>query len=164
MALIGSITVWGEHLMRHYGLFGLFAISLVTSASVLVYTPGTVFTIIAGSFYPPIVVALVAGLGNTLGEFTSYFIGLGGNYVIDKEAGKKKRPTLEKVEGWFRKHGFILFPIFAAGPLPMDLLGIVAGGLKYSKLKFFIGVFIGKFIKCLVLAYVGYYGINILGF
>jgi membrane protein YqaA with SNARE-associated domain len=163
MAFVENLTIWGEHLLQHYGLLGLFAISVVTSASVMVFTPGLMFTIIAGTLYPPIIVALVAGLGNTLGEFTSYFIGLGGNYIIEKKVDKKKLTTLEKVEGWFKRHGFILFPIFAVGPLPMDLLGIVAGGLRYSKWKFFVGVFIGKFIKCLVLAYLGYAGISILG-
>jgi len=150
---------WGQGLIQSYGLLGLFFIVLITSASVIVAVPGWMFVIIAGYFYHPLAVALVAAVAGTLGEYTSYLLGRGGNYIIEK----KKIANLEKIEGWFKKYGFILFPIFAAGPLPFDILGIIAGTLKYDVWKFFLGTFIGKLIKGLVLAYMGYAGLAILG-
>ncbi len=153
-----DFTIWGQGLIQSYGLIGLFVICMVASASVMVILPGWAFIIAAGYFYNPLVVALVAALGSTIGEYTSYLVGRGGNYLFGKN-----REWLRKIEDWFAKKGFILFPIFAAGPLPMDLLGIVAGAAKYDVWKFFAGVFIGKLIKSLVLAYMGYAGLMILG-
>jgi membrane protein DedA with SNARE-associated domain len=43
-------------------------------------------------------------------------------------------------------------------------VSIVAGTLKYDLKKFWLGVFIGELIKCMIYAYAGFYGIKILGF
>jgi membrane protein YqaA with SNARE-associated domain len=155
-----DFVAWGNTVLTNYGLLGLFIISLVTSASMLLFTPGALFVVIAGKMYNPLIVALVAALGSTIGEYTSYFLGLGGNYILEK----KHVSIYERIKEWFKKHGFILFPIFAAGPLPMDLLSIVAGTLKYDVKLFFLGVFIGKFIRCLALAYLGYYVLDLFPF
>ncbi len=159
-----DFATWGTSIIQSYGLLGLFVVSVISNSSILVVLPGWMFIMLAASYFNPIVVAVVAALGSTLGESTSYLVGRGGHYIAAKKIkDKKKLRYLDKVEGWFKMHGFILLPIFGAGPLPMDLLGIVAGTLEYKWWKYFLGVFIGKLVKCLVLAYLGYTGYMILG-
>jgi uncharacterized membrane protein YdjX (TVP38/TMEM64 family) len=155
-----DFIAWGSGIIASYGLIGLFVMCVITASTVILYAPGWMFVILAGHFYNPFLVGLVAALGYTVGETTSYLVGRGGNYFLEK----KKSVHLEKVQGWFKKHGFILFPLFAAGPLPVDLLGIVAGTLKYDIRKFWLGVFLGEIIKCTAYAFAGYYGFKVLGF
>lgn len=152
---------WGTSIIHSYGLIGVFLISLVSASTVMVMVPGWVLVTLAGHIYPPFLVGLVAALGYTLGETTAYFLGRGGNYIIEK----KKLASLDKIKEWFKKHGFIVLPVFAAiPPMPMDLLSFVAGTLKYDFKRFLLGVFIGELAKCMAYAYLGYYGIKILGF
>jgi membrane protein YqaA with SNARE-associated domain len=54
---------------------------------------------------------------------------------------------------WTSKYGFWAIPIFAFSPLPMDLLGLVLGYLRYNPGKFFLGSLIGKVPRSLLLAY-----------
>jgi uncharacterized membrane protein YdjX (TVP38/TMEM64 family) len=152
-----DFVAWGNGVFYTYGLFGLFILSVIVSSSILLYMPGFLFVMLAGHYYPPLVVGLVAAVGYTLGETTSYLLGRGGNYILEK----KNLARLDKVEGWLNKHGFLLFAVFAAVPFfPTDLLGIVAGTLKYDLKKYWLGTFIGELIKCTAFAYIGNLGLE----
>lgn len=155
-----DFVTWGSGLIYSYGLVGLFLISVLTTSTVMIILPGWVLVILAGHIYNPLLVAVVAALGYTVGESSAYLVGRGGNYIIEK----KKLARLDKIKSWFKEKGFIILPIFAAVPfLPLDFVSIAAGTLKYDIKKFWLGVFIGEFVKCLAYAYIGYFGINLLG-
>jgi len=105
----------------------------------------------------PLLVGLIAGLGAAIGEFTGYGLGLGGRKVIEK----KYKKDIEKVEKLFQRYGgFLIIVLFAATPLPDDIVGLLGGTLRYSLKKFFIASLIGKIILNLALAYAGFYGLN----
>ena len=56
-----------------------------------------------------------------------------------------------------------MFPVlilFAATPLPDDVLGILGGAISYPLKKFLLASFIGKAIMNIALAWGGFYGIN----
>ena len=42
-------------------------------------------------------------------------------------------------------------------PFPFDIVGMMSGAAKYSLKKFFIATFLGKCLKCLLIAYAGYF-------
>jgi len=140
-------------------------ISLIGSSTIILPLPSAAFVFAAGAILNPFFVGLLAGIGATIGEFTGYFLGLGGRKII-KDKWKK---MVNKTEKLFQKYGgFLVILIFAATPLPDDITGIVGGILKYPIKKFFIAVLIGKIILHLIIAYAGLYSmkwvLDVLGF
>ena len=146
-------------LMETYGYFGIFLISIIES-STIVFPLGFAILIFTSPFLfnlNPLFIGLSAGLGAAIGEFTGYAIGLGGRKVIEKRWKK----DIKKTEKLFQRYGgFLVIVLFAATPLPDDIVGILGGTLKYPLKKFFIASLIGKIILNLALAYAGFYGIN----
>jgi membrane protein DedA with SNARE-associated domain len=144
-------------LIENYGYYGTFLVSLAGSSTVLVPLPFFVVIITAGYKLNPFFVGLSAGLGAAIGELTGYGLGFSGRNIIEK----RRKKGMEKVEGLFQKYGgFLVIFLFAATPLPDDIVGILAGSLKYPLKKFFIASLIGKIIFNMTLAYAGSYGIN----
>jgi membrane protein YqaA with SNARE-associated domain len=144
-------------LVKTYGYFGIFLISLTEASTIIFPLPFSFVIFTAGAILNPILVGLSAGLGAAIGEFTGYAIGFGGRKVIEK----KYKNNIKKAEKLFQKYGaFLIIVLFAATPLPDDIVGLLGGSLKYSLKKFFIASLIGKIILNLVLAYAGFYGIN----
>ena len=67
------------------GYPGIFLVSILSNATVIVPMPGVLLTMIMGSIYDPFWVAVVAGSGAAIGEFTGYLAGYGGQAVIEKK-------------------------------------------------------------------------------
>ncbi len=67
-----------------YGYPGVFLLSLVTNATLLLPMPGVAITFAAGAIFNPFLVALAAGLGSTLGELTGYLAGFSGQGVLER--------------------------------------------------------------------------------
>ena len=146
-------------LMRTYGYFGIFLINLISSATIIFPLPSSIIVFGAPRLFSmnPFLIGLSAALGCVIGELTGYVLGLGGRKVIEK----KYKKTIKKTEKLFHKYGgFWIIILFAATPLPDDIVGIVGGTLKYPIKKFFVASFIGKLILNLALAYGGFYGID----
>ncbi|NIO44628.1 MAG: hypothetical protein GTN36_03700 [Candidatus Aenigmarchaeota archaeon] len=144
-------------LTEKYGYFGIFIISLTEASTIIFPLPFSIIIFGAGSILNPLLVGFSAGLGAAIGEFTGYALGLGGRKVIEK----KYKKHIEKTEKMFQKYGgFLVIVLFAATPLPDDIVGLLGGTLKYPLKKFFIATLIGKIILNLALAYAGFYGIN----
>jgi len=144
-------------LMEKYGYFGIFLISLTEASTIIFPLPFSIIIFGAGSVLNPLLVGLSAGLGAAIGEFTGYALGFGGRKVIEK----KYKKDIEKTEKLFQKYGgFLVIVLFAATPLPDDIVGLLGGTLKYPLKKFFIAALIGKIILNLALAYAGSLGIK----
>lgn len=118
--------------------------------------PYTVIIFTLGRTYEPIWIAVAAGLGSSIGEFSGYLLGFGGRKVIS-EKYKKKMDILMKL---FNKFGQLLIFLFALTPLPDDLLFIPLGVMRYSLVRVFIPALIGKFCMNLIVAYSGRFSIE----
>jgi membrane protein YqaA with SNARE-associated domain len=147
-----------QSLPIQYGYFGIFLISLIGAGSIFVPIPYTVvvFTLGANAVFEPVWIAIAAGMGAAVGEFSSYLLGLGGRKVIGKRF-KKKMDVLVRV---FGKFGPIVIFIFALTPLPDDLLFIPLGVMHYSVVRAFIPAIIGKLFMNLIVAYSGRFSIG----
>jgi membrane protein YqaA with SNARE-associated domain len=144
-------------LLNTYGYFGIFLINLIASLTIILPLPASIFVFASSAVLNPFVVGLSAAAGSAIGEISGYALGRGGRKVI----GKKWKKTMDNTEKLFMKYGgFLIIIIFGATPLPDDIVGILAGTLKYPFKKYFIATFIGKLILNLALAYGGFYGIN----
>ncbi len=106
-------------------------------------------------------IALAGATGSTLGETTSYLAGVSAWITVDKFAAKHK--WYGKIEGLVQRRGMITITAFATIPAPgFDVVGIVAGSLRYPFHRFIIAVLAGRLVKFGVAATIGYYGAPII--
>ena len=135
---------------------GIFLTSFISSASIIFPIPAFVI-IPATAALPsmnPFIVTIFAGLGSALGESLGYGLGKGSKKIQEKKYSKqinRYRKMLEK------GNIFIWIIIFAATPLPDDVIGIISGLMDYEFKKFFIATLIGKILLNLFLALGGFY-------
>jgi membrane protein YqaA with SNARE-associated domain len=155
-----DIDEWMRIFVDQYGYLGIFFISLLGSMSLFVPIPYTIAIFVLGglSGFEPLWIALAAGAGASLGEFSGYLIGVGGRKAISGKY-RKKMDFLMKL---FKKFGPIAIFIFALTPLPDDLLFIPLGVMRYSLIRAFIPAFIGKFFSNLIIAYSGRWSLEII--
>jgi membrane protein YqaA with SNARE-associated domain len=153
-----DIINWMMNLSGAYGYFGIFLISLIGAMSIFFPIPYTIVIFALGERFEPLWIAVAAGIGSAIGEFSGYLLGVGGRKVIS-EKYKKKMDFLVRV---FNKYGAITVFLFALTPLPDDLLFIPMGVMRYSIVKAFIPALIGKFCMNLIVAYSGRFSIQII--
>jgi len=152
-----DFLTWGHSLIQTLGYLGLVIVNLVGSATVLFPLPIAGLVFIFGGIFNPWLVALFSALGATIGEGVSYGVGRSGGYFLKK---KQEKYFLKGKEWFERKKGFLIIFLFAATPLPFDVIGILSGALNYELKKFFLATFLGKLVVSLVLAFGGFYGIH----
>jgi membrane protein DedA with SNARE-associated domain len=151
--LLTDIENWLRNFAIQYGYLGVFLISLLGATSIFVPIPYTVVIFILGSLqtFDPFFIAVAAGAGAAIGEFSGYLLGVGGRKVI----GDKYKKKMDFITKLFKKYGPIAIFIFALTPLPDDLLFIPLGVMRYSLLRAFVPAILGKFFSNLIIAYSG---------
>ena len=94
----------------------------------------------------------VASFGNTAGSFINYLL---GKYLRSFALKKSyfKSDSVVKATEFFKKYGFVSL-LMSWMPIIGDPITFVAGVLRYSWLKFLIIVFIAKFVRYGILAYI----------
>ncbi len=136
--------------LARYGYPGIFVLSLLTNASLLLPLPSLAIPFAAGTVLHPVGVALAAGAGATLGELTGYAAGFGGQAVFARSS------IYDRMEGWTRRYGGWGIMIVAFIPNPLfDVAGAAAGALGMPVLQFLFWTGIGKTLKMLVVALAG---------
>ena len=163
--VIQQLSEWMESLALQYGYFGIFLISLIGAVSIIFPIPYTVIIFTLGGLkvggawvFEPVWVAIAAGIGSAVGEFSGYLIGFGGRRAIS-EKYKKKMEFLMKL---FDRFGPVVIFLFALTPLPDDLLFIPLGVIRYSIARAFIPALIGKICMNFIVAYSGRFSIQII--
>jgi uncharacterized membrane protein YdjX (TVP38/TMEM64 family) len=132
------------------GYPGIFLVAMLSNATVFIPLPGIMLTTAMGAVFNPFWVAIAAGSGAGLGEFSGYMVGFSGRELV------KRTKWHEKVEGWITKYGMWVILVMAAIPNPaFDLVGFSAGVLKMPIWKFIIGAICGNIIKMMLFAYGG---------
>lgn len=157
MVEITSFLVWTTATVAAWGYPGIFLINMISSASIIFPLPGALAGFAFVTTLNPWLIGLSAGLGSAVGELVAYGIGAGGRRVIRQKYEKQ----LAAAEALFRKHGpFAIIVLFAATPLPTDVVGILSGIIRYDIRKFFLAVVIGKVIINTVLVLSVFYGVG----
>lgn len=134
----------------HYGLPGVFVISLLGNATVILPAPSLAVVFAMGSVLPPIHVGLVAGVGEALGELTGYLAGYAGSVVIEDRA------RYERIHQAMQRYGMLPILILSMIPNPIfDLAGMAAGALRLPIWQFLLACWAGKTIKTVAVAFAG---------
>lgn len=146
---ISLAIVWFTYQYQHelrrlgnYGYLGLFLISIIGNATLIIPAPVFVMACAAGMIYGPIGVGIIAGLGSAIGELTGYMAGAGGKALIPK--GR----VYEQLHHFMQRHGMLTIFLLAAIPNPIfDVGGIIAGVLQMKGWKFLLAAALGKSIR-----------------
>ena len=163
------------------GFTGVFVANLASTATVFIPVPGLTAagqTLIndqgaVQSTIPNVVlVGLLGGTGMALGEVTAYAAGTVGSEVAREgqlQAPRLVRPLVQRIVRWIdwlmARYGFLTLMILSAIPNPaFELAGITAGAVRMNFWRFMAAVLIGKNARGLFLAFLGFYGVEILFF
>ncbi len=156
--VLQQLVEWMQQLVTSYGYFGIFLISLIGALSIFFPIPYTVVIFTLGGLFDPFLIAVAAGLGSAIGEFSGYLLGFYGRKVISPER-RRKMEFMLKV---FDRFGPLAIFLFALTPLPDDILFIPLGIMHYSFLRAFIPALIGKMSMNLIVAFSGRLSIQII--
>ena len=133
-----------------YGYPGIFLLSFLAYATVLLPAPGVWVVFTMGSVFNPLGVALAAGMGAALGELSGYLAGFSGQAVVERV------DIYERLTVWMQKNGSLTILVLAAIPNPFfDLAGVAAGSLKMHVVRFLFWCWIGETIKMAIFAFAG---------
>src|SRR5512139_1064998 len=124
LAITGGLFYVGQYrpdLVRRFegfGYLGVFVISLISNATVILPVPGILLFIPVISEFNPALLGLVGATGGAIGEITGYLAGRSGRGII--RPGK----TYNRFETWMKKYGMWgVFAIAAMPLLPVDVAG-----------------------------------------
>ncbi len=133
-----------------YGYLGVFIITLMANASIILPMPGLVLPFTLGAVLHPFWVAMAAAAGATLGELSGYLLGFSGQaFVEDYHLYQTLKALMTRYGPW------VLF-LTALLPLPLfDFVGILAGATRWPLHRFLFWVFLGKAAKMLIITYFG---------
>lgn len=163
-AFAGTIYLLGDEARRRQleeliqspsGLLVLFAIAAISNATLILPVPGLALTALAATVANPLLVGVVAGAGQAVGELTGYLAGYSGQTLIDDS------PRYARLVGWMRRFGAITIFVLGVIPNPLfDVAGIIAGALRMPVGVYLVAAGAGKIIKNIAVAYGAAFGIE----
>lgn len=129
------------------GLLVLFGLAALSSATLILPAPGLALTALAGTAGDPVVVGVVAGLGQAVGELTGYLAGWSGRTLLPDNS------TTRRLTRWLQRRGVLVIALLALIPNPLfDVAGIAAGALRMPVLHYLGAAAVGKIIKNVIVA------------
>ncbi len=144
--------------LAKFGYAGIFLLSMLANATVLLPAPGILFVFAMGAVFDPFWVAIAAGLGAAIGELTGYLAGFSGQGVVENT------DYYDRLLHWMDKHkrlSNLALTVLAFIPNPFfDLAGMAAGALKIPVFRFLFFVAIGQILKMMMFAYAGASSLN----
>ena len=133
-----------------YGYPGIFLVSLLSNATILVPLPGVMITSAMAMVFNPFWVAIASGAGAALGELSGYLVGFSGQPMLEKSA------KVKKMTAWMQRNQSWTIFLLALVPNPLfDMAGFIAGASHMPVWKFLIFCLLGKIAKMLAFAYLG---------
>jgi len=139
-------------LLGDMGYLGVFLVSLAANATIVLPMPSLLIMLPLATVLNPLYVGLVAAGGGALGEMTAYLVGYSGRGIWHENK------NYLRAVAWLRKWGIWVVFVVSATPLPIDVMGLAAGNLRFPFWKYFIGCVPGKIIKYVSLAYAAVWG------
>ena len=159
--LIGLLAVWIISVISSMGYGGIVLLMAIESACIplpseiimpfaeyLVYKSELVLWI----------VAFMGALGCVLGSIPAYYVGKTGGRNLAEKYGRFvliSKKDLQMADDWFKNYGEIIIFIGRLLPAVRTFIALPAGIARMNMSKFIIYTFVGSFIWCWTLAYIG---------
>ncbi|WP_108650490.1 YqaA family protein [Dongshaea marina] len=130
---------------------GLFLSSFL-AATLLPLSSEVVLSLLLLKGLNPTTLVAIATLGNVLGSFTNYGVGLWGGSALVRKLFRTTPTEMQRAEQRFYRYG-VLALLFAWVPAIGDPLTVVAGFLRVNLVWFCLLVTAGKLGRYLVVSY-----------
>ena len=141
--------------ISQWGYVGCFLINVFASGTFVVPGMGAVITFTLGGVLHPAVVGLVAGLGEATGAVGAYLTGYGGRGLLLSSQME------QRFSGLMQRHGSKVIFVMATLINPIYYpFAVWMGVLRVRVGRFFLYTLLGRTLKNLLLAYLGYFGIR----
>lgn len=159
LVIVITLAVWRAadklEQFKLWGYPGIFVVSLLGNATVFLPAPSLALVFAMGGILNPLLVGLVAGPAEALGELTGYLAGYGGQAIIEN------RQMYDRLKGWMQRNGALTVFVLSVIPNPFfDLAGIAAGVLRYPLARFLLSCWLGKTLKTTAFAFAGAYSLT----
>ncbi len=173
LGFIYKDEITNRDVAQKYGLIGVFLIAFIASSTFSVlpipipYFLVTFFSpsILAPQFgiLAPVWVSLVTGIAASLGQFVTFMIGYTGISFSQKISRRFSSSVYEHAVQWVKKRGnwAVFLMSLMANPLHLPMT-LAFAALRYPPYLFVLFTFLGVWLKSLVIAFAGYYGLNTL--
>jgi membrane protein YqaA with SNARE-associated domain len=179
ISIAGSVLLvkhW-EYMMQleRQGYLGLFVISIFAGSPLPIPTPSMILTFTLGSVLNPVLVGLVSGFGNGIGNALIFWTGRGGHAVFRSvfvsEPARGNSPSrigrffgkigISRTPDFVRRRAFFAVFLLSIYPNPvLTPLILGMGAMRYSFGRFFLAIWAGKTVQSLLLSYLGYFGLR----
>jgi membrane protein YqaA with SNARE-associated domain len=150
----------------HFGLFGLFLVSIVDSSFVPLPLPGItdiMIIVLAAQHANVFLLVLLATIGSALGGYFSYKVGhSGGMAFLEKHVPPS---IFKRVASWMENHAIlsVALPAILPPPMPLSPFVLAAGALNMSRNKFLTTFTISRCARHIIAAWLGiHYGRHVI--
>jgi membrane protein YqaA with SNARE-associated domain len=132
-------------------LAGLFAVAFVAATILPPQSEVTLVGLLVLGKQSPILLAIVATIGNVLGSVTNWLLGRWIEHYRHRRWFSVSEPALDRATGWYRRWGRWSL-LLSWTPIGGDALTVAAGVLREPFWSFLILVTIAKAGRYIVLA------------
>ena len=152
-----------------YSYLGLFFISTIGGATVIIPVPSLVVQFSMGAVLHPAIVGAIAGLGSGIGGTLVYLFGRGGRRMFsgfDFASPISDRAIVRwtaRIMGWAKHRGSLVVFLMSAVLNPIFFpMAFAMGASRFKLWKFFTMCWAGNTVKSMIIAYLGYFGLGAL--
>ncbi len=160
--IIETVTNFAIYLIEDLGYWGVFIGMTLESACIPlpseVIMPLSGFVVYRGEM-SLLGITIVGAVGNLIGSWIAYFVGLKGGRPFLEKYGKYvliSPKKLDMAHEWFDKYGHEAVLISRVLPIIRTFISLPAGIVEMDLKKFSIYTFLGSLPWCFVLAYIGF--------
>jgi len=165
--MVAAIIYYNDELreLQEWGYVGAFVISILGGATVIVPVPTNLVIIglasTLGNPWQVFLLGIAAAAGEVIGGTTIYLTGQGAGRAISTGKNSRMQKAYERMLHFIGRRGtlalflvtFIVNPFFYPA-------AFACGALRMGLKKFIPVITVGKIIKCLTVAYAGYFGLK----
>ncbi len=180
--LVGAVLLvfnWNNaSALRPHSYSGLLLASFIAGAPIPVFMPVAIIAFVLGSVLNPLLVGLVTGAGNLIGNMLTFYAGRGGFHISNvfelPTSGENPDPGKldqlirkiknSKMVNFGRRRGLPALLVLALLPTPLFMPTIFSLGAARSVHSHFWRVmavsFIGQTVQAVIWAALGHYGLR----
>ncbi|MFC1970457.1 DedA family protein [Chloroflexota bacterium] len=162
--MAAAIVYFGKEVreLQHYGYLGVFIISILGGATIIIPVPMLALVFAMGGVMPLTwLVAVAAAVGELVGALTIYMTGHGAGRVLSKSKPGRIQSAYERLLNLMERRGSLTLFIVASVISPFFYpAALAAGALRLGLKKYIPIVLAGKTIKSLTVVYAGYWGLK----
>lgn len=148
--------------LMELGYVGLFIVCFL-AASILPIGSEVFMTYMFMNDYNYTMVIIVATVGNTLGAFSSYYLGTLGKWKWLEKYFKVPKNKVLDMGGKIKHYGSWL-ALLSWVPFIGDIIAVALGFFRVNFVKTAIFLFIGKAVRYIIWGLLSYYGIQLFSF